>query len=79
MSFFEQISLKNSFNASLNTNMWQVYTRPTSASDFFFQVKRTILRQAILRLENSPLDNFSHGQFFAGQFFTRTILRSIFF
>jgi hypothetical protein len=27
MSFFE--------HASLNTNMWQVYTRPTSASDFF--------------------------------------------
>jgi hypothetical protein len=36
MSFFEQISLKNNFNASLNTNMWQVYTRPTSASDFYF-------------------------------------------
>jgi hypothetical protein len=36
MSFFEQISLKNNFNASLNTNMWQVYTRSTSASDFFF-------------------------------------------
>jgi hypothetical protein len=34
MSFFEQISFKNNFNASLNTNMWQIYARPTSASDF---------------------------------------------
>jgi hypothetical protein len=38
MSFFEQISLKNNFNASFNTNMWQVYTRPTSASDFLIQI-----------------------------------------
>jgi hypothetical protein len=41
MSFFEQISLKNNFNASLNIIMWQVYTRPTSASDFFLSKIKT--------------------------------------
>jgi hypothetical protein len=43
MSFFEQISLKNNFKASLNTNMWQVYTRPTSASDFFITARNNRL------------------------------------
>jgi hypothetical protein len=33
---FKRKSLLNKFNAFPITNMWQVYTRPTSASDCFY-------------------------------------------
>jgi hypothetical protein len=49
MSFFEQISLTNNFNASLNTNMWQVYTRPISASDFFIL---SVMSQFCFRIQH---------------------------
>jgi hypothetical protein len=40
LSVFEQISLQNNFSALPLINMFQVYTRPTSASDFFLQIQK---------------------------------------
>jgi hypothetical protein len=55
LSVFEQISLLNNLNAFLITNMWQVYTRPTSASYFFhFEVSdvKYLQQISILRIQN---------------------------
>jgi hypothetical protein len=41
LSFVEKNSLQNKFNAFTITNMWQVYTRPNSASDFFWSKPRS--------------------------------------
>jgi hypothetical protein len=74
LSFFEQILLyKYKFKAFPITKMWQVYTRPTSASDFFTLEGAILSKRTNILLKTSLFGRFFAETFVFEKYFAKKI------